>query len=71
MNPAFMVVANQTFAFNLYDLHLAGVTAKELAKAYSMPLFRMEEQLEAVRLSVKYQIKLAMGGKQTARRLAA
>jgi hypothetical protein len=61
MNPAFMVVANRSFAFNLYDLHREGLTAKELAEAYSMPVFRVEEHLEAVRLSIKYQVKLSMG----------
>jgi hypothetical protein len=71
MNPAFMVVANQSFPFNLYDLHLEGLTAKELATAYSIPVFRVEEHLEAVRLSIKYQVKLSMGQKQTAKPLAA
>jgi hypothetical protein len=71
MNPAFMVLANHSFGFNLYDLHLEGLTVKELAKAYSMPVFRVEEQLEAVRLSLKYQLKLSIGPVFAARPLAA
>lgn len=71
MNPAFMVVANQSFSFNLYDLHLEGLTAKELAKAYSIALFRVEEHLEAVRLSLKYQVKLTVGVDHAVRPLAA
>jgi hypothetical protein len=71
MNPAFMVLANQSFAFNLYDLHLEGLTVKELAKAYSMPVFRVEEHLEAVRLSLKYQVVLSIGTGAEMRPIAA
>jgi hypothetical protein len=71
MNPAFMVLANQSFGFNLYDLHLERLTVKELAKAYSMPVFRVEEQLEAVRLSLKYQVSLSIGTRAEIRPIAA
>jgi hypothetical protein len=71
MNPAFMVVANQSFAFHLYDLHLEGLGVTELAKAYSMPAFRVEEQLEAVRLALKYQVGLSIGPRVELRPLAA
>jgi hypothetical protein len=59
MNPALMLLANRSFAFNLYDLHLEGISVKELAVTYSMPVFRVEEYLESVRLSIKYQVKLS------------
>jgi hypothetical protein len=71
MNPAFMVLANRSFAFHLYDLHLEGLTVKELAKAYSMPVFRVEEHLEAVRLSLKYQVSLSIGTRTEMRPMAA
>jgi hypothetical protein len=71
MNPAFMVLANQSFAFNLYNLHVEGLTVKELAKAYSMPVFRVEEHLEAVRLLLKYQVGLSIGTRTEMKPMAA
>jgi hypothetical protein len=39
MKPALMLFANRSFAFNLYDFHLEGISAKELAVAYSCLCF--------------------------------
>jgi hypothetical protein len=63
MNPVFMFLANRSLPFDLYDLHLERVSAKELAPAYSRTLFWVEEQLEAVRLCIKSQAKLSLGAK--------
>jgi hypothetical protein len=60
MNPAVMALANKSLAFSLYDLHLEGVSAKKLAAAYSVPVEWVEERIEAVRLCLKYQVKLSL-----------
>ena len=56
MNPAVMLLANRSLPFSLYDFHLNGVSAQELADAYALPLTWVEERLEAVRLCLKYQV---------------
>ena len=38
----------------------AAVPAKELATAYSLPVNWVEERIEAVRLCLKYQVKLSL-----------
>jgi hypothetical protein len=60
MNPAVILLANRSFRFHLYDFHLRGVSAAELADAYCRPIGWVEEQIEAVRLCLKYQVKLAV-----------
>ena len=65
MNPAVMVLANKSLAFSLYDFHLSGVSASELAVAHSMPVYRVEELIESVRLSLKFQVKVALGDQRT------
>jgi hypothetical protein len=44
-------------AFSLYDFHLGGLFAQELASTYSLPADWVEERIEAVRLCLKYQVK--------------
>jgi hypothetical protein len=61
MNPAVMLLSNRCFRFHLYDFHLNGVSVAELANAYSLPAVWIEEQIEAVRLCLKYQVKLSLG----------
>jgi len=60
MNPAVMLLANRSFRFHLYEFHLSGVSAAELAAAHSRPVAWIEEQIESVRLSLKYQVKLSV-----------
>jgi hypothetical protein len=60
MNPGFKLMANRSFGLSLYDFHLEGVSAKELAKAYSLPVTFVEERIEAARLCVRYQVKLSL-----------
>ena len=60
MSPAAMVLANKSLAFSLYDFHLNGVSASELAAAHSLPVHSVEERIEAVRLCLKFQVKLAL-----------
>lgn len=60
MNAPVMLLANKSLAFSLYDFHLEGVPAKELATAYSLPINWVEERIEAVRLCLKYQVKLSL-----------
>lgn len=57
VNPAIMLLANESLAFSLYDFSLEGVPAEELATAYSLPVNCVEERIEAVRLCLKYQVK--------------
>jgi hypothetical protein len=61
MNPAVVIIANRSFAFHLYDFHFDGVSAKELASAYSLPTHWVEERIEAVRLCLKFQAKATIG----------
>jgi hypothetical protein len=60
MHVGVMLLANRSFPFSLYDFHLAGVSAKELAAAYSLPVTWIEERIEAVRLCLKFQVKLSV-----------
>ena len=60
MNPGLKLLANKSFALHLYDFHLEGVSTKELAHAYSLPQTWVEERIEAARLCLKYQVKLAV-----------
>jgi hypothetical protein len=60
MNPGLMLLANSSFPVSLYDFHLDGVSARELATAYSLPLAWVEERLEAVRLCLKYQVAVSL-----------
>jgi len=71
MKPAFMIVANKSLAFSLYDFHLEGISAKELAADYSLPIGWVEERIEAVRLCLKYQVKLSVGPQHSSKPLAA
>jgi hypothetical protein len=43
-----------------YDFNLAGVSAKQLATVCETPVHRVEEQIEAVRLCLKYQLKISL-----------
>ena len=60
-----VLLGNRSVTFALYDYHLRGVSARELATAYSLPLSWVEERLEAVRLCVKYQVKLSLHAPHT------
>ncbi|MDQ2949515.1 MAG: hypothetical protein M3Y27_26855 [Acidobacteriota bacterium] len=70
MNPAVILLANRSLPFHLYDFHLEGISAKELAAAHSLPVDWVEERIEAVRLCLKYQTKLSIDTEQEAERLA-
>lgn len=59
MSPALSILANKSLPFSLYDFHLNGVSSRELAEAYDLPLSWVEERLEAVRLCLKFQVELA------------
>jgi hypothetical protein len=71
MNPAFMLLANKSLAFGLYDFHREGVSAQQLASVYMLPVAWVEERIEAARLCLKYQVKLAVRSESDARALAA
>jgi hypothetical protein len=60
MNPGVALLANRSFAFSLYEFNFAGVSASELAASYSLPPEWVEERIEAVRLCLKYQVKLSV-----------
>jgi hypothetical protein len=70
MNPAVMFYANKSLPFSLYDFHLAGVPARELAAAHSLPIAWVEERIEAVRLCLEYQVRLSVAPAQAAKPLA-
>jgi hypothetical protein len=61
MNPAFLVHANRSLAFSLYDFHLNGVPVAKLAAAYALPVHAVEEKIEAVRLCLNFQVQVALG----------
>jgi hypothetical protein len=58
MNPGVKLLANRSFGLSLYDFHLEGVSAKELAERHSLPVTWVEEWIEAARLCLKDQVKL-------------
>lgn len=60
MNPGVALLANKSFGFSLYDFHLEGVSVEELATAYSLPETWVEERIEAVRLCLKYQVRISV-----------
>ena len=60
MHPGVTLLANRSLAFSLYEFNLEGVSAKELASAYSLPANWVEDRIEAVRLCLKYQVKLSV-----------
>jgi hypothetical protein len=63
MNPGFKLMANRSFGLSLYDLHVEGVSTKELAEAYSLPVAFLEQRIEATRLCLKHQVKLSVNWK--------
>ena len=60
MNPSVMALANKSLVFSLYDFHLEGLSAKELAAAYSLPVTWVEERIEAIRMCLKFQVNLSL-----------
>ena len=60
MQPVIVLLANKSPIFSLYDFHLQGVPVKTLATAYSLPAHWVEEQIEAVRLCLTFQVKLVL-----------
>lgn len=62
-----MVLANRSLAFSLYDFYLEGISAEELAAAYSLPLHCVKERIEAVRLCLQFQAKAALDTRQAFR----
>ncbi len=68
MNPAFMVLANRSLSFHLYDFYYDGITVKELAASHSMPIHMVEEQIEAVRLCLKFQATITLKAEAQAER---
>ena len=66
MHPAFSVIANRSLPLGLYDFHLSGVSAQELASAYQLPLPWVEERLEAARLCLKFQVRLGFSSTRRA-----
>ena len=66
-----MILANRSLPFHLYDFHLHGISARELAFAHSMPVHCVEERIEAVRLCLKFQAKVTVGAQALVDQLAA
>jgi hypothetical protein len=60
MHPAVALLADRSLAFSLYDFHVQGVSPQELASTYSLPADWVEERIEAVRLCLKYQVRLSV-----------
>jgi hypothetical protein len=56
-----MQLAKRSLAFSLYHFHLAGKSPKEIADALALPLDWVEERIEAVKLCLTFQVKLALG----------
>ena len=70
MHPAVALLADRSLAFSLYDFHLQGVSPRELASTYSLPADWVEERIEAVRLCLKYQVKLSVAVSANPKRIA-
>jgi hypothetical protein len=53
--PEVMMLANRSLAFDLYEFHLEGIPAEDLAGAYSLPVEWIEKCIESMRLRLEYQ----------------
>lgn len=67
MHPAFAVLANRSLPLSLYDFHLSGVSARQLAQTYDLPLHWVEERLEAVRMCLKFQVQVSFASHKQAK----
>ena len=71
MNPVVTVMANRSLAFSFYDFYLEGLSAKELAAAYSIPIHYVQERIQAVRLCLQFQARAAVDTRRAFQQAAA
>ena len=63
MNPAVVLLANNSLPFSLYDFHQSGVSAAKLARAYSPATALDRRALEAIRLCLQFQVNVQVDPK--------
>jgi hypothetical protein len=53
--PEVIMLANRSLALDLYEFHLEGVPAQDIATTYSLPVEWIEKCIENTRLRLEYQ----------------
>jgi hypothetical protein len=65
MNLAVSLLANSSLSFRLYASFLDGESVQSLAEMYHLSETRIQEQIEAVRLVLSKQVRLAVNRHST------
>jgi hypothetical protein len=60
MSLAIALLAHQSLGFELYSALLNGSSTEEISAAYKIPVHQVREKVEAVRLALVHQIRLAV-----------
>lgn len=60
MSFAIALMAHQSLGFELYSALLNGSSIEEVSAAYRIPVHQAREKVEAVRLALSHQIRLAV-----------
>ena len=65
MNLAVSLLANSSLSFRLYASALDGEPVEKLAEIYRLPESRIAEYIDAVRLTLTKQVRLAINPHST------
>jgi len=60
MGLAISLLSRKSLVFQLYAATLDGSSIRDLAAEYHMPEYRVQEQLEAVKLALNHQVRLGI-----------
>lgn len=60
MGLAISLLSRKSLVFQLYAAALDGSSIRDLAAAYHIPECRVQEQLDALRMALGYQIRLGI-----------
>ena len=66
MPLAVALLSKRSLAFRLYAATLNGWSVQDLSDQYRMPVHRIREELDATRLALAHQLKLAINSSSTA-----
>jgi hypothetical protein len=60
MSLAIALLSRKSLSFELYAASLDGHSVHDLALQYGMPVYRIQEQINAVRLALTHQVHLTV-----------
>jgi hypothetical protein len=60
MNLAIALLSRKSLGFELYAASLDGHSVHDLAVEYRMPVYQVQEQINAVRLALAHQVHVAV-----------